>query len=188
VLRFDPDTAIKFARMQGKVFKLELQVADRALFLIPAEDGIRVRDEWPGEADVSLRGSPLAFVQYALRQKYTGNRLFVDKKITIEGDAEMAQDFQKLLREMDIDFEELLSHYIGDVAAHQAGRGLRRLRDWAKEAVESMRLDVREYLVEEIRVLAPEWRVAAFIDETDVLRADVERLEQRVERLGSRLE
>lgn len=188
LLRYDPDSAKKLSRMQGRVFKLEIRVVDKALFLIPGGDGLQVREEWPGEVDIILKGSPLAFLQFGLRQKVADNRMFVDKKLVIEGDVELAQDFQRMLAELDLDLEELISHYLGDVAAHQIGRGVRRFRQWAGEAAESLRLDVREYMVEEVRVLAPDWRVAAFVDRTDVLRADVERLEQRVKRLGARVE
>jgi ubiquinone biosynthesis protein UbiJ len=186
LLRFDPDTADKLSRMQGRVFRLEIQVVGKVLYFIPGPEGLQIREDWPGDADITLKGSPLGFVQYALRQKSADNRVFVDKKLTIEGDVELAQDFQRILAEADIDFEEMLSHYLGDVAAHQLGRGVRLFRQWAGEAAESLRLDVREYMVEELRVLAPDWRVAAFIDRTDVLRADVERLEQRIKRLGAR--
>jgi ubiquinone biosynthesis protein UbiJ len=185
LLRFDPDTAASLSGMQGKVFKLEIQVVDKVLFFIPGEDGLQIREDWQGDVNITLKGSPLGFVQYALRQKNADNRVFQNKKLIIEGDVELAQDFQRILGAIDIDFEELLSHYVGDVAAHQVGRGVRMFRQWAAEAAESLRLDTREYMEEELRVLAPDWRVAAFIDRTDVLRADVERLEQRVKRLGA---
>jgi len=188
LLRFDPDTMQKLSRMQGRVFRLEIQVVDKVLWFIPGESGLKISEDWPGDADITLKGSPLGFVQYALRQKNADNRVFVDKKLTIEGDVELAQDFQRILAELDIDFEELLSHYVGDVAAHQLGRGFRLFRRWAGDASESLRLDTREFLVEELRVLAPDWRVAAFIDRTDELRADVERLEQRVQRLGAQVD
>lgn len=188
LLRFDPETMQKLSRMQGRVFRLEIQVVDKVLWFIPGESGLQISENWSGDADITLKGSPLGFVQYALRQKNADNRVFVDKKLMIEGDVELAQDFQRILAELDIDFEELLSHYVGDVAAHQLGRGFRRFRQWAGDAVESLRLDTREYLVEELRVLAPDWRVAAFVDRTDELRADVERLEQRVQRLSTRVE
>lgn len=186
LLRFDPESASKLARLEGKIFKLEIQVLDKVLYFLPGGEGLQIREDWNGDVDITLTGSPFGFVQYFLRQKNSDNRVFVDRKLIIEGDVELAQDFQRILGEMDIDFEELLSHYVGDVAAHQVGRGLRSFRRWLQDASESLRLDVREYMVEELRVLAPEWRVTSFVDRTDVLRADVERLEKRVQRLNAR--
>lgn len=183
LLRFDPETARKLARLEGRVFKLEVQVLNRVLYFMPGADGLRIRERWGGGVDITLKGSPIGFMQYFLRRSNADNRAFADRKLIIEGDVELAQDFQRIMGDVDIDFEELLSHYVGDVAAHQIGRGLRRFRAWARDASESLRLDAREYLEEELRVLAPEWRVTAFVDRADVLRADVERLEKRVQRL-----
>jgi len=183
LLELDPDTSDKMSRLRGKVFKLELLVVGRTLYFIPADDGVQVRGEWTGPVDITLKGSPLAFAQYGLRQKGLENKAFIDKKVSIEGDVELAQDFQKLIRELDIDLEELLSHFVGDVAAHQIGRGARMFRNRIREAAQSLRLDIKEYLVEEIRVLAPDWRVTGYIERVDTLRADVERMEQRVDRL-----
>jgi len=183
LLELDPDTSDKMSRLRGKVFKLELLVVGRTLYFIPADDGVQVRGEWTGPVDITLKGSPLAFAQYGLRKKGLENKAFIDKKVSIEGDVELAQDFQKLIRELDIDLEELLSHFVGDVAAHQIGRGARMFRNRIREAAQSLRLDIKEYLVEEIRVLAPDWRVTGYIERVDTLRADVERMEQRVDRL-----
>jgi len=183
LLRFDPDTLEELTRLRGKVFKLELLVLGKTLFFIPTDDGLHIRDEWAQPADITLTGSPLAFIQFGLRQKGLDQQAFIDKKITIEGDVELAQDFQKLIRQFDVDLEELLSHYVGDVAAHQVGRGARKFVYWSREAAASLRLDIREYLEEEARLLAPDWRVTAFMGKVDSLRADVDRLDQRIDRL-----
>ena len=183
LLEFDPGTAERLGDLEGKVFKLEFLIIDQELYFIPSKQGLQIKQEWSGPVDITVRGSPLAFAQFGLKQQGVDNKLFVDKRVSIEGDAELAQDFQKLIRELDIDFEELLSRFVGDVAAHQIGRGLNALRDWSLQSAESIRLNIQEYMVEEARILAPGWRVDKFIEEADALRADVERLEQRVRRL-----
>ncbi|MDA9983084.1 SCP2 sterol-binding domain-containing protein [Gammaproteobacteria bacterium] len=183
LLKFDPDTLQRISRLRAKVIKLEFLVVGKTLFFIPADEGLYIRDEWAEPVDITLTGSPMAFARFGLRQKGLDNQAFIDKKITIEGDVELAQDFQKLIRQLDIDLEELLSHYVGDVAAHQIGRGAGLFAHWARQAAESLRLDIREYLEEEARVLAPEWRVTGFMERVDSLRTDVERLDQRVDRL-----
>ena len=133
LLRFDPESADKLARLEGKVFKLEIQVLDRVLYFLPGREGLRILENWEGGVDITLAGSPLGFAQYFLRKTNTDNRLFADKKLVIQGDVELAQDFQRILAEMDLDFEELLSHYVGDVAAHEVGRGLRAFRRWRQQ-------------------------------------------------------
>lgn len=185
LLQFDPESRHKLSSLQGKVFRLEILVIDLELFLIPNQEGMQIKKAWFGPVDITMRGSPLAFAQFGLKQQGVDNQMFIDKRVIIEGDAELAQDFQKLIRELDIDFEELVSRYVGDIAAHQIGRGARGFRAWTKDAVQSLRLDIRDYMVEESRLLAPSWRVDEFIEQADILRADVERLEQRVKRIRS---
>ena len=186
LLEFDPDTVERLAALEGKVFKLEFTVVDKELYFIPLKQGVQIRDVWSGPVDITVRGSPLAFAQFGLKQQGVDNRPFVEKRVSIEGDAELAQDFQKLIGELDIDFEELLSRFVGDVAAHEIGRGLNTLREWSLQSAESMRLNIQEYMVEESRILAPGWRVDKFLEQVDTLRADVERLGQRVLRLMDR--
>lgn len=183
LLEFDPGTHQKLSQLQGKVFKLEVLVVHRELYFLPTHEGIQIKRQWSGHVDIILRGSPLAFAQFGLKQKGVDNQVFLDKRVTIEGDVELAQDLQKIIRELDIDFEELLARYVGDIAAHEIGRSTRALREWAKEAANSVRLDIQEYMVEESRILAPQWRVTKFNERADTLRADVERLDQRVQRI-----
>lgn len=183
LLELDPETAGKLSALRGRAFKLEITVVEQSLFLIPTETGLRLEREWAGPVDVTLRGSPLAFARFGLKRRGINSDAFASRRLTIEGDAELAQDLQKAIAGIDLDFEELLSQYLGDVPAHQLGRGARTLLRWTREAAESLRLDIREYMVEESRVLAPAWRVDEFVERTDALRADVERLEARVRRL-----
>jgi ubiquinone biosynthesis protein UbiJ len=183
LLKFDTDTLQRLSRLRGKVIKLEVLVIGKTLFFIPTAEGLHIRDEWAEPVDITLSGSPMAFARFGLRQKGLDNQAFTGKKITISGDVDLAQDFQKLIRQLDIDLEELLSHYVGDVAAHQIGRGAGLFAQWARQAAESFRLDIREYLEEEARVLAPDWRVTGFMGRVDSLRSDVDRLDQRVDRL-----
>ena len=185
LLQFDPETRDKLSSLQNKVIKLDILMVGLELFFIPNQEGVQINSTWSGPVDITLRGTPLAFAQFGLKQQGVGNQVFMDKRVTIEGDAELAQDFQKLIRELDIDLEELTSRYVGDIAAHQIGRGVREIRLWTKDAVQSLRLNIRDYMVEESRLLVPSWRVDEFIQRTDVLRADVERLEQRVKRISS---
>ena len=185
LLQFDPETKRKLSPLQNKVIRLDIQIIGLELFFIPNQEGMQIKSTWSGPVDITLRGTPLAFAQFGLKQQGVGNQMFIDKRVTIEGDAELAQDFQKLIRELDIDLEELTSRYVGDIAAHQIGRGARGVRTWTKDAIQSLRLNIRDYMVEESRLLVPSWRVDEFIERTDVLRADVERLEQRVKRIKS---
>ena len=65
LLRFDPDTAGRLSRLQGKVFKLHVLGLDRVLYFVPGESGVMVRDRWPAQADITLTGPPLWTLPWA---------------------------------------------------------------------------------------------------------------------------
>ena len=179
-LDFDPDTRARLSKLVGKTVRLELLGVAGALFFQIERDGVRVHEAWDRRTELTIRGSPLAFARMALTG---GDADIVESGIQIEGDAALAQQFANLLKHLDIDWEEWLSHYVGDIAAHQAGNILRDLSRWAKETRGTMEQNLAEYLVEESRVLAGAEQVRVFLAAVDDIRADVGRLEHRIRRL-----
>jgi ubiquinone biosynthesis protein UbiJ len=136
---------------------------------------------YDGEADTRLKGAPLSLLKMSLGQ-HSEKQLF-SGEVEISGDTETGQRFNQVLQQLDIDWEEHLSHITGDVVAHQIGRGLRGLMRWGKQAEDSLLQDTAEYLEEEIQLVASTHEVESFNHEVDVLRNDIERLQARVQRL-----
>lgn len=181
LLDLDPETRARLGQLEGTVLAVVFSGIDKRLYATIGEQAIELSETCDGDADIVLEGTPLAFVRFMLDRESTA-----PGGIQIEGDATLAQQFIRILKQLDIDWEEWLSHYLGDVLARQIGRAAGAMRDWARDAAADMRADVTEYLQEESRLLAPAVRVARFLSEVDELRADVERLEQRVKRLAAR--
>ena len=109
-------------------------------------------------------------------------------EIQVEGDTDLGQAFNELLSSVDIDWEELLSRAVGDIAAHQIGNTLRGARRWAQRAGKSLSLDTTEYLQEEAGHLPTRVEVDRFLDDIDTYRSDVDRLEARIQRLEAQRE
>jgi ubiquinone biosynthesis protein UbiJ len=106
--------------------------------------------------------------------------------IRIEGDAEVAQRFQGLLRLAQPDFEEELARVIGDVAAHQVANLARGFLDWGRKAASSFSQNVAEYLQEEGRDVPSRVELEEFLEAVDHLRNDADRLEARLSRIETR--
>ncbi len=185
LLRLDPDALQRFQQFEGKVICLELVGIDRKLYLSPGETGITIREVSEQEPDVTLAGSPIAFAQLGLRGLQV--TLFREGKLEIIGDVELGQSLQRIVEEVNIDWEELLSRYVGDVTAHQTGNLVRGFNDWGRNAHHTAERNVSEFLQEEARLLASASSVARFTNAVDKLRAAADRLEQRVQRLQALL-
>lgn len=181
VLRLDPDTLARLGALQGRVVCLTFTDLNTSVYLQPSESGLRVLHHYDAAADVTLRGRLPAFARLGRGGAPPG--LFSSGDLVISGDVELGHRFQRVLAGLDIDWEEQLSRLVGDVGAHAIGNALRDARAWGRQAASTFGQDVAEYLTEERRDLPPRSVVEPFLQAVDVLRADVDRLTQRIERL-----
>lgn len=184
-LAMDPVALRRMAELQDRVLEVELLDVDMRFFVLTDGQGVQILGRFEGEPDARLRGTPLAMMRLGLsgdasRQLFAGD-------VEISGDTELGQRFKQILDEIDIDWEEQLSHVTGDVVAHQAGRVVRGLAGWARQAAGSLEQDTGEFLQEEARLVPARSEVEAFVEQVDELRTDVDRLEARVRRLQARV-
>lgn len=184
LLRYDPDTQRRLVAIAGKVICLELRDASLRLYVLPSAVGVELRSEHDGVVDVTIAGSVAVFA----RLMSARGQAPVAGELQISGDIELGQQFQRIVRGLDIDAEEMLAQRFGDLPARQLGNMFRAARDGMAHVGRTLERDAVEYLQEEARVLAKREQVAAFLTGVDRARADVDRLEQRIKRLlGSRL-
>ncbi|MBL4608722.1 MAG: SCP2 sterol-binding domain-containing protein, partial [Pseudomonadales bacterium] len=128
-LLFDPVTLQGLQALDGKTLSLYGRSPALQLHLLPSEDGISlfsIYDE--GEADASLHSTTFDLIQL-LRKK---DQTLETSSIEVRGDLAFAEELLNLARELEIDWEELLSGFIGDIAAHEIGRHGRRFGRWTK--------------------------------------------------------
>ena len=187
-LRLDPETLSRLGDIQGKVICLRINSDDAErqpeFYFFPSEGGLQMRLQFDGTADVTISGNIPAFLRMVLGQRARG--AFANGEMQISGDLELGQHFQSIIKKLDIDWEEIVSHYVGDTAAHKIGNLARGVREWRHQAQETIRQDAAEYLQEEARVLPRGEFVDEFLGAVDRLRSDVDRLEKRIQRLRER--
>lgn len=108
--------------------------------------------------------------------------------IELSGDQEFVMDIQRIVKQLDLDWEEPLSRFLGDPLAHQVGQIGRGLFGWAKESAQTLLRTTSDFIQEESKWAATRPEVKSFVEDVDDLRLDSERLELRVERLQKRLQ
>lgn len=180
VLRLDPDARRRVGELDGKTILIEIaaQGAPLRIYVSPTAEGVSVHHEHDRVPDVTISGTLSTF----LRQWRSGPG--VSDALTIRGDIEIGQRFQRVLSALDPDWEEGVAGALGDVPAHQLARFARAAQTWARRAAGTLGRDGAEYLKEEALILAKRERVADFLRAVDELRADTDRLEQRLQRLA----
>jgi len=184
-LKLDQNAQSRLRKLAGKVLAVELIDLRVKLYFIPTSDELQIFSHYDGTVDTCLYGSSVNMLSMGAAAK-PGDSLFKGA-VRIEGDVELGQQFQDTLRNLDIDWEEHLSHVVGDVAAHKLGNVARRLFDWGRHTVSSLQDNMGEYLKYESNNVPARFETDQFQHEVDTLRDDVERLQARIQRLTAKI-
>ena len=134
-----------------------------------------------GKPEVQLEGGIADFLAMAQTQR-SGASLAAGK-IAIQGDLAIAQNIQSLIAEATFDWEEIIAERTSDVFARQIGRGLRGTLNWAKQTRLVLERDLGEYLNYEKRLVPSAREIEAFLQSSNAIASDIERLEARIVRI-----
>ncbi len=185
-LEFDSLSRQRFSALQGRVIAIELTGVGVQLYLSPTQDEVQISATHQGAADVTLSGTPFAFARMGLADDSSDSLFSGD--ITLSGDSRLGQRFGEIIKELDIDWEEIASQWLGDVIAHKAGDALRGGLAWSRDNLNNGQQTLTEYLQEELRLLPVQDEVALFFTNVHTLRDDVERTAARIQRLQQNIE
>lgn len=181
VLLQDEQTSTAVSNLAGKVIKLEISGPDISLFVKFEQQGMVIETEHDTKPNVIIRARPSTYIGLLLNRDEKTMTFTPDMEIS--GDTNLAQRFQQILRDMEIDWEEHLSHWVGDTAAHKLGRVFKQSRELLMEVHRTVRMDVSEYLRYEKNMLPDREEIEEYISAVDDLRNDAERLQIRISRL-----
>jgi len=178
-LALDQNMPSKIAVLEGKRLKIIIAPLDVYFYIHFHQGELLLLDEYQGEPDTTIHSNPLGLIRLSLLPASRARSLFNDK-IRLSGDVETGQQVKALFDALDIDWEGHLAHFTGDVVAHQLGSLFRKGRDFSTHFRESMRLNTRDYLQEEARLLPTRDELQDFYEDVDTLALQVERLAARV--------
>jgi ubiquinone biosynthesis accessory factor UbiJ len=175
LLDADPQARERLAPFAGETVELRAPPLPRLRFVILP--GGRI--EAGGEAAALV----ISLGPQAAAAWLRGEEHFM-RAVDVAGDARLASEVMALLRHLRWDAEEDLARLVGDVAAHRLADIARGFAAWQVDAARRLAEAFADYAVEEKRLLVAGRELAEFSAQLARLRDAVERLEQRVRRLG----
>ncbi len=184
-LGLDEETLYALAQLQGKVIAFEFINTKLNVFLFPAENGLTIHTAYEEKPDVLIKGTPTNFIMMMTSSKQGATGIPTDMQVI--GDISLGQRFQDIMQNIEIDLEEPLSRWIGDSMAYQIGKFVRGTGRFAANTSKILAMDLSEYLRFEIEMLPDDLLVDDFSKEVDLLREDVDRFAQRVNKLEARI-
>ena len=185
ILTSDQDLS-PLKRIQGKLIALKIRPFDVQLFIYASDNKLCLQGEVDGIPDVEISGSPGALIRNAMGG--LAERSLAPDEIQITGDTVLARQFQTVIRDSGINWTNVISRVSPKLLQYQVHRFLKQTAEWTKSTEASFRLDVSEYVQEEIRLTPTVTEAQNWMSEIDILRNSVDRLSQRILRLQGRLD
>ena len=183
-LEYDPSSRIALSQLAPHVLAIQVTAPEFKVFVVPDEKGIRLLGNYEGEITTQLQGS-----LFALTSLIKSERLNLkDTNVTLVGSTSFISELQKIFKNIDIDWEEMLSQVFGDIIGHQGAEIVRSKLSWSKDRVNNIQRLTSEFLTEELRVLPSSPELNFFNSQVDELKLGVDRAQARIEQILSRIE
>ena len=186
LLTYDDEALSGCRELRGCCIEIHVTDLDLHVYCHPGDWGIRLSRKPPArDVDASIRGRLMALFNLALEDDKASTSM--QEQVSFHGEVALAQRLQRILGNLDIDWEEALSRYTGDVLAFQIHRGMRDIGERLRQGVDSVLQTSSEYLREEARLSPTAAEFDTFQARVTTLRNDVARAEARLERLLDQL-
>ena len=180
-IALDPNAKQKLAELSGKVAQIRINDTHWEFFIVIQHEQLQLSTEYAGTVNASISGKVATLLQTL---KNAGKPTPLDNELTLSGDLEFIQVLKKIFGGIDVDWEEQLSRFTGDVVAHQIGNHFRSIKNFFDKTSSAFTSNITEYLQEESRHLVSPFEMEDFSADVATLRNDVERLQKRIELLS----
>ncbi|MDX1722168.1 MAG: SCP2 sterol-binding domain-containing protein [Pseudomonas sp.] len=181
VLALDSTALPRLARLSGRVIALDCTAPALQLFILPSGEGLQLAGQWAGAADCRLRAPATSLLRLATGQDKTA--VLHSPQVELDGDSAVLLELAGILQDLELDWEYELSRWLGPLASQLLGKHIRSRANWTGQTLDSLRLNLADYLSEESRSLVGQREADARFAELDRLKLDLDRLDARIERL-----
>ena len=178
-LQYDPATQNALTACEGKILSLQITAPAIKIAVLIQEKSIRLMSQWDGEVDTQLSGSMIALAQIAQTPVHN----LKDSGVTVMGDLQFLAHLQKIVQQLDIDWEEMLTQIFGDLIGHQMAQTLRSKINWTKNRAKTAQRLASEFVTEELQAIPSTIELKEFYRQVDELRLTVDRLGARFNNL-----
>lgn len=183
LLKLDPDSVTALQAIKNKQLTVKIREFPWPLTLVFSE---RVDVLIAEQTQQTNKGNTDCYIELslntleALQDTSQITKLIQSNDLKLEGDLKVAQGFADLIKNIEIDWEDQLSKYTGDVAAHSIFEAGRSAFGKISRHTEKLLTMLGEGALEEKQIAAHRVMVEDFCDEVNSLRSATARLEARL--------
>jgi ubiquinone biosynthesis protein UbiJ len=186
LLKLDDDSQQRLKKLSGKSLQVTIKELPWPL-LFSFSEQIDVRAVITPDNDSEPEPEPVdCLIELdletlpKLKDSSQLTQLIQKKQLDLIGDIYVAQTFSTLLKDLDVDWEEQLSRYTGDVLAHQTFSSMRTIFDTAKTQIEQGVIELGEHLTQSDSIAVKPSEMIEFSRGVSDLRSSTERLSAKI--------
>jgi ubiquinone biosynthesis protein UbiJ len=178
LISYDPQAGSKLQPLAGKAIRVQIEPVKLTFELNITGDSLVVSNDPARQVDTTISGKPSSLFAMSNNQHIPG----LDG-VQIQGDASAGQFVAEFLKQLRPDWEDAWCDLLGEGPGYQVAQFLGQLKAGGQRLAESLRRNTREYLLEENRELVSTREMDDFLDQVDDLRADLVRVERKLNAL-----
>lgn len=180
LIAMDPQAHARLARLDTKQLSFKLKEWPSPLVLSATAHGILFNNsDQPVDCAIS---TDLASVRL-LRDPSQLTRLIKADALQIDGDIQVAQQYSRFFAELDPDWQQSLSTYIGDAPAHKISRSLQQLQRYLHEKASLLQQHTVQLAQDELALTPTALEMSEFSHAVSQLAAKVEVVQQQLNNL-----
>lgn len=183
IIAMDPQAASRLARLQGKQLSFRLQEWPVTLVLTAGKQGL-LFNQHDEPVDCAIQTNLASLRQ--LRDPSQLTRLIKADALQIDGDIQVAQQYSSFFQQLDPDWQQTLSGYIGDAAAHKVARSLEQAQRYISEKASALQQQSVELAQDELKLSPTAAEMADFSNAVSLLAARVEVLLRQLQTVQER--
>jgi len=181
LLIFDKESLVALSSFKGIVVAVDVQNTSSIFYITITESGVSLTNEFELIPDIIVRGSSFELYEYLI--SINNSQEFQTGKLEVAGDISVAQKIQSIVKNLDIDWEDYISNWIGDSLTHKLGRAVKNSINLLHSVNKNIKYNLSDYLRYETEYLIDRNEQDEFSQSVDVLRDDAERLKLRINRI-----
>ncbi len=181
-LQYDPATKLRLQALAGKSLAIEISELQQSLCIHFDEQQIRCNRDTEAPT-TRLVGSLPGLINLALGEQVN----LADSDVQAWGNTALLSDIKTIASDLDIDWEEAINAWMGDVLGHQLAEKIRLQMGWLKHRSQTGKRLISEFMTEELRAIPSASELKHFSADVDQLRLAADRAAARLQRLTQKL-
>lgn len=179
-LEYDPISARALTNLNGQIILVDSTMPPLSISIEPTDNGVKLHSERQKENAVTVEGTLVSMVGVALNAQ--DSMSFSGTGVKVSGNLETLNQLNKIIGNLDIDWEGALAQLIGDLPAHLFCKTVRNSASFKKETAARATSAIVEVAQEEFRLTPSKNEFEARGPEIRRLSSDIDRLTARMDK------